>query len=83
MWPRHGKVWGHMISDESTQELLEFAAKVGIPERAFDHDHVDVPQEMYPQLIEMGAVLVDARELIRLLRASGLRVTAAKRHGRA
>lgn len=81
MWPRHGKVWGHMISDESISELLEFAARAGVPERAFDQDHVDVPEDIYPQLIEMGAVLVDARELIRLLRASGLRVTAAKRRG--
>lgn len=82
MWPRHGKVWGHMISDESIEELVEFAARAGVPERAFDRDHVDVPEDMYPHLIDMGAILVDARELIVRLRASGLRVTAAKRHGR-
>lgn len=82
MWHRHGKVWGHMISDESIAELLEFAARVGVPERAFDRDHIDVPEEMYPQLIEMGAVLVDSRELVRILRRSGLRVSGAQRHGR-
>ncbi len=82
LWPRHGKLWGHLVSDESTEELLTFAAKSGIPARAFDRDHVDVPAEMYPQLQEMGAVLVDSRELVRRLRASGLRVTAAQRHGR-
>lgn len=82
MWPRHGKVWGHMVSDESIEELRAFAARAGIPDRAFDRDHVDVPEDMYPQLTEMGAVRVDARELIRRLRASGLRVTSAERHGR-
>ena len=83
LWPRHGKVWGHLVSDTSVEELLAFAARAGIPERAFDRDHVDVPEEMYPQLVEMGAQLVGTRELIVRLRASGLRVTAAERHGRA
>lgn len=82
MWPRHGKIWGHMISDESVDELLEFAARAGIPQRAFDRDHIDVPEDMYPELIDMGAIVVDSRELIRRLRASGLRVTAAQRHER-
>ncbi|WP_062136231.1 DUF4031 domain-containing protein [Demequina aestuarii] len=82
LWPRHGKVWGHLVSDASVEELLAFAAGAGIPERAFDRDHVDVPADMYPRLVELGAVLVDSRELVRRLRASGLRVTAAERHGR-
>lgn len=82
LWPRHGKVWGHLVSDTSVEELLTFAAAAGVPERAFDRDHVDVPEEMYPHLISMGAVLVDSRELVRRLRASGLRVTAAERYGR-
>lgn len=82
LWPRHGKVWGHMVSDTSVEELLAFASRAGIPERAFDRDHVDVPEEMYPQLVEMGARLVGTRELIVRLRASGLRVTSAERHGR-
>lgn len=82
LWPRHGRVWGHMVSDTSLAELHEFAAHVGIPERAFDLDHYDVPADMHEQLISHGAVLVDARELVRRLRASGLRVTSARRHGR-
>lgn len=82
LWPRHDKVWGHLVSDDSVEELLSFAQRAGIPARAFDRDHVDVPEEMYPQLLELGAVLVDSRELVRRLRASGLRVTAAERHGR-
>ncbi|MFW7413797.1 DUF4031 domain-containing protein [Demequina sp. SO4-18] len=82
LWPRHGRVWGHLVSDTSVEELLEFARRAGVPERAFDRDHIDVPAEMYPRLAEQGAVLVDSRELIRRLRASGLRVTSAARHGR-
>ncbi|MFW2512260.1 DUF4031 domain-containing protein [Demequina sp. SO4-13] len=82
LWPRHGKVWGHLVSDTSVEELLAFAARAGIPERAFDRDHVDVPEEMYPELVRLGAVLVGTRELVRRLRGSGLRVTAAERHGR-
>ncbi len=79
MWPRHGRVWGHLVSDTSLAELHEFARSVGIPERGFDLDHYDVPEDMHPRLIDAGALLVDGRELVRRLRASGLRVTAAQR----
>ncbi|WP_084075145.1 DUF4031 domain-containing protein [Demequina sp. NBRC 110052] len=82
LWPRHGRVWGHMVSDTSLDELHRLARAAGIPERGFDRDHYDVPLEMHPQLIALGAELVDGRELIRRLRASGLRVTSARRHGR-
>lgn len=82
LWPRHGRIWGHMVSDTSLDELHRLARAAGIPERGFDRDHYDVPLEMHPQLIALGAELVDGRELIRRLRASGLRVTSARRHGR-
>lgn len=79
MWPRHGRVWGHLVSDTSLAELHAFAARAGIPRRGFDLDHYDVPADMYDVLQELGAELVDARELVRRLRASGLRVTARDR----
>lgn len=79
LWPRHDRVWGHLVSDASLEELHAFARNAGLPERAFDRDHYDVPAERYDDLIARGAVLVGTRELIRRLRASGLRVTAAKR----
>lgn len=83
LWPNHGTLWGHLVSDTSLEELHAFARTAGIPERGFDRDHYDVPTERYDELIALGAVPVSSRELVRRLRASGLRVTAAKRHGRA
>ncbi|MDE0573717.1 DUF4031 domain-containing protein [Demequina sp. B12] len=79
LWPRHGKVWGHMVSDQSLDELHALARAAGIPARAFDRDHYDVPAELHPTLLALGAELLDARELVRRLRDSGLRVTAAQR----
>jgi len=83
LWPNHGRVWGHLVSDSSLDELHAFAAAAGIPERGFDRDHYDVPQERYSELVALGAELVDTRTLVRRLRASGLRVTSAERYGRA
>lgn len=79
LWPRHGRVWGHLVSDSSLAELHTFARQAGIPQRAFDLDHYDVPEDRYEALQSQGALLVDSRELVRRLRASGLRVTAAER----
>lgn len=80
LWPRHGTVWGHLVSDASLDELHRFAARAGIPRRAFDLDHYDVPTERYDELVALGATLVGSRELVRRLRASGLRVRARDRH---
>ncbi|WP_062311111.1 DUF4031 domain-containing protein [Demequina rhizosphaerae] len=79
LWPNHGRVWGHLVSDDSLEELHAFAARAGIPPRAFDRDHYDYPEERREALVALGAVEVSTRELIRRLRASGLRVTAAQR----
>jgi len=79
LWPRHGTVWGHLVSDASLDELHAFAHQVGLDRRAFDRDHYDVPAERYDDLTRLGAQLVDTRTLVRRLRASGLRVTAAQR----
>jgi hypothetical protein len=80
MWHRHGRVWGHLVSDASLAELHEFAARAGLPPRGFDLDHYDVPAERYEHLLALGAELVDGRDLVRRLRASGLRVPARDRH---
>lgn len=80
LWPRHGTVWGHLVSDTSLDELHDFAARAGIPRRGFDLDHYDVPTERYELLLDLGAELVDSRTLVRRLRASGLRIRARDRH---
>jgi hypothetical protein len=72
-WPAHGRIWSHLVSDTSHDELHSFAAANGIPERGFDHDHYDVPGERYQLLIDAGAVPVDSRELLRRIGAAGLR----------
>lgn len=79
LWPRHGRIWGHLVSDTSLAELHALAALAGIPERGFDRDHYDVPAELYPRLAELGVEQVGTRELVRRLRASGLRVPARDR----
>jgi muramoyltetrapeptide carboxypeptidase len=72
-WPARGRLWSHLISDRSTAELHEFAAAQGIPRRAFERDHYDVPADAYARLVEAGAVAVSSREVVRALVDGGLR----------
>jgi hypothetical protein len=74
IWPGHGTVWAHLVSDESYGELHKFAAAAGIPERSFDHDHYDVPMRRWEELVLQGAAPVSGRELLWRLQKSGLRV---------
>jgi len=74
MWPNHGRLWGHLVSDSDLAELHAFAARAGIPERGFDHDHYDYPDARRDELVALGATPVSAHELTRRLIASGLRV---------
>lgn len=78
-WPAHGRLWAHLVSDETLEELHAFAEANGIPRRGFDHDHYDVPEELQERLIRAGATRVDSHELVKRLIASGLRVTARER----
>jgi Protein of unknown function (DUF4031) len=82
MWPAHGRLWSHLISDSDLDELHEFAAAHGIPRRGFDRDHYDVPDDAHARLVAGGAVAVDGHALVRALIASGLRVTERERRGR-
>ncbi len=75
-WPAYGTTWSHLVSDTSLAELHEFAGRLGIPARGFDHDHYDVPADRYDELVAAGAQPVSARDLLVVLRASGLRVSA-------
>ncbi len=69
----HGRLWSHLASDASYEELHAFARTLGIPERGFDRDHYDVPAEWYDRVVEAGAVPVRSRELVERLVAAGLR----------
>lgn len=73
IWPGHGRLWSHLVSDASLEELHEFAAGVGLPRRGFQGDHYDVPEQLYETVVAAGAVPVSSRELVRRLREAGLR----------
>ena len=71
--PARGRMWSHLASDASYDELHAFARELGIPQRGFDRDHYDVPGEWYEEAVAAGAVPVTSRELISRLRDAGLR----------
>ena len=73
MVPAHGRLWSHLVSDASYDELHAFAQAHGIPARGFERDHYDVPGEFYDRLIEAGARPVSSRELVSRLVSAGLR----------
>lgn len=72
-WPAHGRLFSHLVSDVSFEELHTFAARIGLPDRAFDGDHYDVPDSRYDEAVAAGAVAVPVRELVARLTAAGLR----------
>ncbi len=69
-----GRLWSHLASDTSYDELHAFARELGVPERGFDRDHYDVPEEWHDVMVAAGAVPVTSRELVSRLKAAGLRV---------
>lgn len=71
--PGHGRLWSHLASDVSFEELHRFAGALGIPARGFDRDHYDVPAERYASVVAAGATPVPSRELVARLHRSGLR----------
>jgi hypothetical protein len=72
-WPGHGRLWSHLVSDVSYEELHAFARLLGVPERGFERDHYDVPERLYAQAVELGATPVRSREIVARLTAAGLR----------
>lgn len=71
-----------MVSDTSVEELKDFAAALGLPERGFQGDHFDVPEHMREIAISAGATEVSTREILRALYQSGIRQTPKQRRGR-
>jgi hypothetical protein len=75
--PGRGRLWSHLASDTSYDELHAFAREIGVPERGFDRDHYDVPSEWYDKVVEAGATPVSSRELVTRLVRAGLRIRKA------
>ncbi|HEX6444247.1 MAG TPA: DUF4031 domain-containing protein [Streptosporangiales bacterium] len=73
IWPRYGRMWCHLVSDESHDELHAFAASLGMSQRAFHRDHYDVPAERRDDVLRAGAQAVTSRELVHRIVAAGLR----------
>ena len=69
--------WCHMAADSGFDELHAFAAVLGIPRRAFQRDHYDLPPHGRSRAVAAGAVEVSTREL--LARMAGPRGERARR----
>lgn len=82
LWPAHGTTFSHLVSDASLEELHAFARAAGLPDRAFDRDHYDVPARRHAELVAAGAESVSATELTRRLIRGGLRIPARERPDR-
>jgi hypothetical protein len=78
-WRHSDRLWCHLVSDTSLEELHAFAEANRIPRRGFHGDHYDIPEEYRDGLIEAGASVVESRELIRRLKAVGLRLSPGQR----
>ncbi len=72
-WPHRGGLWCHLVSDVSFDELHAFARRLGLPRAAFQGDHYDLDELRRERAIDMGAIAVDGREIVAVLRSSGLR----------
>ena len=74
LWPWRGRLWSHLVSDVSYDELHEFVqSELGVPRRAFQGDHYDIPEDLYAIAVAAGAEPVGARELLSRLLEAGLR----------
>mgnify|MGYP001164683580 CR=1 FL=1 len=82
LWSAHGRRFAHLVSDVSHEELHRFALALGLPERAFHGDHYDLPDDWWHRAVAAGASPVDPRELVRRLRAAGLRRRPTSRPAR-
>lgn len=69
-----GRRFAHLVSDASRTELEAFVGRLVLarPLR-FHGDHYDVPAEAWESVVAAGAEVVSSRELVRRLRAAGLR----------
>ncbi len=81
LWRWRGRRWSHLASDDDHDELHRFAARLGLRREWFQGDHYDVPEQLWSEAVALGATPISSRELVRRLRAAGLR--RPRRHRRA
>ena len=77
----HGRRWSHLVSDSSLDELHEFAHAAGIPRRAFEGDHYDLPEAWWDRAVASGADPVDPGAPAREAVASRFGVATRERAG--
>ena len=77
-WAWRGTHWAHLVSDRDLDELHRFAQALGKRRVGFQGDHYDIDLVDRDRALDAGAVAVDSRELVRRLRAAGLRDRTAK-----
>jgi hypothetical protein len=73
LWRWRGRRWSHLASDQDFEELHTFAGRLGLRREWFQGDHYDLPEDRWDDAIALGATPVDSGELVRRLRAAGLR----------
>ncbi|MDW3176647.1 MAG: DUF4031 domain-containing protein [Acidimicrobiia bacterium] len=73
-WPWRGTTWCHLVSDSHLDELHDFAGVLGCRRVSFQGDHYDIDIDTRRIAVEIGAIECDSRELVRRLKAAGLRL---------
>lgn len=73
-WPWRGTTWCHLVTDSDLAELHAFAGLLGARRVGFQGDHYDIDVDTREVAIAQGATPCESRELIRRLRAAGLRL---------
>jgi hypothetical protein len=68
--------WCHMVSDADFDELHAFAARLGLPRRAFQGDHYDLHPALRATAVALGAVEVGTGDLV--MRMAGARGDRAR-----
>ena len=61
-WP--DRLWCHMVSDHSLDELHQMARALGVPPRGFHRDHYDLDDVRRAMALERGAAPVGSKELV-------------------
>lgn len=74
IWPWRGDLWCHLMAD-TDEELHAFGERLGLKRIWLQHrparpwlDHYDLPGYGRDQAIELGAIPVERREIVELIR---------------